>query len=628
MVMFTLPRRAFFAALGLTVTITGPSFAQAGAEWPVWGGDLGASKFSSLADVNRSNVARLARAWEWTTGETANAETGVRPGNFQATPLMIGDTLFLSTSYNRVVALDANTGREYWSYDPKAYVAGQPPNGTGFVHRGVATWTDGAQRRVFMNTRWNLIALDAATGKPIRGFGDTGVVDLTRQLRRNGKPVDKLHYTQTSPPVVWRDLVIVGNGVADRLMYENDPPGDVQAFDVKTGRRVWAFSPIPTGPRDEGADTWHDRSWMSAGHTNVWAPFSVDERRGLVYLPTSTPSNDWYGGARKGNNLFAETLVCLDARTGKKVWHFQTVRHGLWDYDLPSAPLLATVKIDGRARDIVALPTKQGFLFVFDRTDGKPIWPIVDRAVPGSDVPGEAAASSQPFPTKPKPFARQGFSFNDLVDFTPAIRARALDAIQGYRLGPLYTPPSLAGTLVLPGVIGGAGWGGGAFDPSTNTIFIKATNQAALFKIVQPRQTDVLRAEYTADLSAQSPRVTIPAADSTQRPLSLPINKPPYGTLVAIDLSTGDERWNITLGDTPAIRDHPALRGLNLPPLGVAGSPGPIVTAGGLVFLTGGGSTLYAIDSQTGATHWSADLEQAGFAVPATYRPKRENSSW
>jgi quinoprotein glucose dehydrogenase len=259
---------------------------------------------------------------------------------------------------------------------------------------------------------------------------------------------------------------------------------------------------------------------------------------------------------------------------------------------------------------------------VFDRTDGKPIWPIVDRAVPGSDVPGEAAASSQPFPTKPKPFAKQGFSFNDLVDFTPAIRARALDAIQGYRLGPLYTPPSLAGTVVLPGVIGGAGWGGGAFDPSTNTIFIKVTNQAALFKIVQPQRTDILNAEYTADLSAQSPRVTMPAPDSTQRALSLPINKPPYGTLVAIDLSTGDERWNVTLGDTPAIRNHPALRGLNLPPLGVAGSPGPIVTAGGLVFLTGGGSTLYAIDSQTGATHWSAELEQAGFAVPVTYKTK------
>jgi quinoprotein glucose dehydrogenase len=608
-------------AATIAITVTQAARAQAGAEWPAWGGDLGATKFSSLTDIDRTNVARLARAWEWATRETPNAAARTRPGNFQATPLMIGDTLYLSTSYNRVVALDANTGAELWSYDPKAYLGGQPPNGTGFVHRGVATWTDGTQRRVFMNSRWNLIALDAATGKLIPGFGDTGVVDLTRELKRNGRSVNKFHYTQTSPPVVWRNLVIVGNGVADRLIYPNDPPGDVQAFDVKTGKRVWAFSPIPNGPRDEGAETWLNRSWVTAGHTNVWAPFSVDERRGLVYLPVGTPSNDWYGGARKGFDLFAESIVCLDARNGRKVWHFQTVRHGLWDYDLPAAPVLATVAIDGRSRDIVAVPTKTGFLFVFDRTNGNPIWPIVDRAVPASDVPGEAAAPSQPVPTKPKPFAKQGFSFSDLVDFTPAIRSRALEAIQSYRVGPLFTPPSIDGTIVMPGSIGGAGWGGGAVDPRTSTIFIKVTNQPSLFKIVKPVRSDSLDAEYTADLSSQSLRVTMPSADST-RPLSLPINKPPYGTLVAINLATGDERWNVPLGDTPAIRNHPALSDLNLPPLGVAGSPGPIVTAGGLIFVTGGGATLYAIDSENGATRWSADLGQSAYSVPMTYRTK------
>ena len=591
-------------------------------DWPAWGGDLAATKFSSLADIDRANVARLTRAWEWATGETPNESARTRPGNFQATPLMIGDTLFLSTSYNRVVALDANTGRELWSYDPKAYLAGQPPNGTGFVHRGVATWSDGKERRIFMNSRWNLIALDAATGKPIQSFGDTGVVDLTRELKRNGHGVNKLHYTQTSPPVVWRNLVIVGNGVADRLIYPNDPPGDVQAFDVKSGKRAWAFSPIPNHPRDEGADTWANRSWVTAGHTNVWAPFSVDDRRGLVYLPVGTPSNDWYGGARKGFNLFAESIVCLDARNGKKVWHYQTVRHGLWDYDLPAAPVLATVRIEGRSRDIVAVPTKTGFLFVFDRTNGNPIWPIVDRAVPASDVPGEVATQSQPIPTKPKPFAKQGFTFDDLVDFTPAIRSRALDAIQSYRVGPLYTPPSLEGTIVMPGAIGGAGWGGGAFDPRTSTIFIKVTNQPALYQIVKPTRSEFLDADYTADLSAQSLRITMPSSDTSQRPLSLPINKPPYGTLVAIDLSTGDERWTIPLGDTPAIRNHPALSELNLPPLGVAGAPGPIVTAGGLVFVTGGGATLYAIDSEKGTTLWSADLGQNAYSVPMTYKTK------
>jgi quinoprotein glucose dehydrogenase len=591
-------------------------------EWPAWGGDLAATKYSSLTDINRDNVARLTKAWEWATGETPKTEPRSRPGNFQATPLMIGDTLFLSTSYNRVVALDANTGRELWAYDPKVYLTGQPPNGTGFVHRGVATWTDGRQRRIFMNSRWNLIALDAATGKPIHGFGDTGVVDLTKELGRNGKPVNKLHYTQTSPPVVWRNLVIVGNGVADRLVYPNDPPGDVQAFDVKSGRRVWSFSPVPRNARDEAAETWMNESWKTTGHANVWAPFSIDERRGLVYLPVSTPSNDWYGGARKGNNLYAESIVCLDARNGKRLWHFQTVHHGLWDYDLPTAPVLGTVNVDGHRRDIVAMPAKTGFLFVFDRVNGEPIWPIQERSVPSSDVPGEQAAQSQPVPSKPAPFAKQGFGFNDIIDFTPDIKERALETIKDLRLGPLFTPPSMSGTIVMPGAIGGAGWGGGAFDPASGMIYIKATNQPSLYKIIQPTRTDTLDADYAADLSAQSLRVVFPSPDSTQRMPSLPINKPPYGTLVAIDLNTGETKWNVTLGDTPAIHNHPLLKGLNLPPVGVAGSPGPIATASGLIFVTGGGSTLYAIDARNGSMLWSADLGQNAYAVPMTYRTK------
>jgi quinoprotein glucose dehydrogenase len=609
-----------FIAVSLVV-VTSAANAQS-VEWPVFGGDLAATKYSVLADIHRGNVSQLVKVWEWGTGETPNPTTRTRPGNFQATPLMIGDTLYLSTSYNRVVALDASTGRELWAFDPKAYAAGQPPNGTGFVHRGVATWTDGRHRRVFMNSRWNLIALDASTGTPIRDFGDTGYVDLTRELARNGKPVNKLHYTQTSPPVVWRNLVIVGNGVADKLIYPNDPPGDVQAFDVKSGKRVWSFSPVPRSAKDPGAETWQNESWRTTGHTNVWAPFSVDERRGLVYLPVSSPSNDWYGGARKGDDLYAESLVCLDARNGKRVWHYQIVHHGLWDYDLPTAPVLGTVKVDGRQRDIVAMPTKMGFLFVFDRETGTPVWPITERAVPASDVPGEQTAASQPVPSKPKPFAKQGFGFNDLVDFTPAIKAAALEAIKDYRLGPLYTPPSREGTIVMPGAIGGAGWGGGAFDPQTGTIYIKSSNSPALYKIVQPSRSDTLDADYSADLAAQALRVTIPARDSGQRPLSLPINKPPYGTLTAIDLNTGDTKWEVTLGDLPGIRNNPLLKNLNLPPLGVSGSPGPIVTAGGLIFVTGGGATLYAVDTRDGSVAWSADLGQNAYAVPMTYRTR------
>jgi quinoprotein glucose dehydrogenase len=596
-------------------------------EWSAYGSDLAATKYSALADIDRNNVQRLTLAWRWRVGEQPIARTdstkAARPGTFQATPLMIGDTLFFSTPYNRVVAMDARTGRPFWIYDPRAYAFGQPSNGTGFVHRGVAMWTDGTERRVFMNSRWRLIALDASTGKPIRTFGDTGVVDLTASL---GRMVNRLHYTNTSPPVVWGDLVIVGNGVGDRLVYRDDPPGDVQAFDVHTGKRVWDFNPIPR-PGELGNETWENDSWRHTGHTNVWAPFSVDSARGLVFLPVSTPSNDWYGGARKGDNLFAESIVCLDARTGRRVWHFQTVHHGLWDYDIPAPPVLGSVRVNGRRREIVAVPTKMGFLFVFDRLTGTPIWPIVERPVPASDVPGERASRTQPIPTRPAPFAKQGFTSEDVIDFTPELKRRALESIAAYRRGPLFTPPSVEGTIVMPGAIGGSGWGGGAFDPETGIIYIKATNSPALYKIFKTvAPSDTVDAQYMVDLphstlsiAMEAPRDTV--AEHQAPVLELPINKPPYGTLTAIDLNTGDRVWQVAIGDSPQIRNSPLLRGVALPSmLGVAGAPGAIVTKGGLVFASGGGSTLYAIDKATGAIRWQFDLGKRAYSVPMTYR--------
>jgi quinoprotein glucose dehydrogenase len=359
------------------------------------------------------------------------------------------------------------------------------------------------------------------------------------------------------------------------------------------------------------------------GHTNVWAPFTVDTARGLVFLPVSTPRNDWYGGARLGDNLYAESVVCLDARSGRRVWHFQAVHHGVWDYDLPAPPALVTLREGRGSRDLVVVPTKMGYLYVFDRMTGAPRWPIVEDSVPASDVPGERLSRTQPRPTLPLPFARQGLSEDDIIDFTPALRRQALEVLRRYRAGPLWTPPSLQGTIAMPGNIGGSGWGGAAYDPESGTVYVKATNSPTLYKLVRPERSDSLDAEFALDFAAAvSVRATLQWDSSGLHtpPADLPINKPPYGTLTAIDLHTGRQRWQVTLGDTPWLRDHPALRGVALPPLlGVAGAPGPIVTAGGLVFVTGGGDRLYAIDKDTGATLWSAPLSQRGYAVPMTY---------
>ncbi len=599
----------------------------ASVDWPAYGNDAGGLKYSPLADVNRSNVTKLAVAFTWDAHEqpvrASDGQKAARPGQFEATPLAIHDTLFFPTPYNRVIALDATDGHELWTYDPEVWKTyGQPSNGTGFVHRGVATWTDGNSRRVFINSRWRLIALDAATGKPIASFGTNGEVDVTADLSR---PVRKDHYTNTSPPVVWGNFVILGNGVGDRLVYKGDPPGDVQAFDARTGKRVWRFKTVPE-PGEYGNDTWQAGAWKYEGHTNVWAPFTIDSARGLVYLPVGTPSNDWYGGERKGAGLFGETLLCLDARTGKRIWHYQTTHHGLWDYDLPAPPNLVTVNHDGKKVDIVVAPTKQGFLFVFDRVTGKPLWPIEERPVPQSNVPGEATSPTQPFPTKPAPFSKQGFSLDDVIDFTPEVKAAALAEISRYRTGPLFAPPSLQGTVVMPGAIGGSGWGGAAVDPATGWLFVKATNSPALFALRKnDSPSDTVDAPYMVDLAHSSLGVVMRSgAEGTARRAGLlPINKPPYGTLTAVDLNTGDTKWSVTLGDSPEVRANPALAGVALPEkLGVAGSPGALVTKGGLVFVSGGGRVLYAIDSKTGRTLWEYDLGQQAYANPMTYRTR------
>ena len=593
-------------------------------DWPAPSGDAGAMRFSRAAAITRENVSSLQIAWRWQTNEKNGPPVAggqaARPGQFQGSPIVIGDTMYTSTPYAAVAALDARTGREYWRFDPEIWRVGQPSNGTGLVHRGVATWASKTERRIFINARWKLVALDAATGKPVPSFGTNGEIDLTATLRRR---VNQLHYTNTSPPVVYGNVVIVGNGVGDRLRYPYDPPGDVQAFDVHTGKRVWSFHTIPEAG-EFGVDTWENDSWKVMGHTNVWAPMSLDEKRGLVFLPVSTPTNDWYGGDRKGDNLFAESVVALDAKTGKRVWHYQVVHHGLWDYDLPAPPVLATITWKGKPRDVVAVPSKTAWIYVLDRDSGKPVWPIPERPVPSSDVPGERTSPTQPMPTNPAPFARQTVSEGDLIDFTPELRQRALDIFRQYRHGPIFTPPSEQGTIVMPGNIGGAGWGSTSYDPTTHTLYVKATENPALYRIRKGVPNDTIGFEYTVDLTRATLGVTADPdsgkADHTP-PEVLPLIKPPYGTLTAIDLDSGKRKWQVPLGDTPGIRNHPLLKGVTLPPLGVAGAVGGTVTASGLIFATGGGDVLYALDTRDGRVLWQHALPAGrGYSNPITYR--------
>lgn len=600
---------ALFA--GSALLLSGPTPKQM-QEWPWYGGDAGGNRYSTLEDIRRDNVNSLKIAWEWKPGEKPMPEKNIRPGNFEGTPLMIDGVLYLSTSYNRVVALDAATGRQLWVYDPKAYEEeGQALNGVGYVHRGVASWYDNGKLRLFLVSHYKLICLDALSGTPIPKFGDNGVVDLSQGFAWE---VNKKHYTNTSPPVVYKNLVILSNSVDDRVIYKHDPPGDIRAYDTRSGKRAWIFHTVPQ-KGEFGNDTWKNDSWLYTGHVNTWAPITLDEQRGLVYLPLGTPSNDFYGGMRPGQNLYGEALVCLDANTGQRRWFFQTVHHGLWDYDLPAPPNLVTLTVAGRKVDAAVQLTKMGYIFMFDRVTGAPIFPIEERPVPASDVPGEEASPTQPIPSRPPPLTPQGVSLEDAFDLTPELKAEAVAEMKKYRLGPLYTPPSLQGTLMLPGILGGPNWGGGAFDPETGILYVKTSKQAWIARVTKPAEAnnphsaDIL-SDYTQDFGTRS-----------QFHNGLPLVKPPYGLLNAVDLNRAAIVWQVPFGDTPSLRSHPALKGVTLPEkLGVSGVQGPLVTKGGLVFIGGGDMALHAVDKSTGADLWSYPLPQRTTSTPSTYR--------
>ena len=578
-------------------------------EWRHVGSEPTHTKYSAAEELTAANVGELEIVRQWEPNEMPIEEYGTRPGPFQATPIMVGNVLYLSTMYTRAVALDAASGAELWSFDPRAYEGG--PKGaapSGFKHRGIAWWSDGDDARIFLNSRDRLYAIDPATGELEAGFGENGSVVLTDG---HGRPVTRREFDQTSPPVLFDDLVIVGSRIPDRLQRKFDPPGTVQAFDARTGERHWVFFTIPQSSDDFGADTWANESWRYTGHANVWGLMSLDAERGLLYVPTSTPSSDYWSGRRVGANLFAESLVCLDARTGERRWHFQTVHHGVWDYALAAAPNLVTVTVDGRAIDAVAQVSKHGFTYVFERVTGEPVWPIEERAVDTTtDVPGEVLYPTQPFPTKPPPFSQQGVSLEDANDLTPAIHALAVEEMQRFRLGPLFTPPRLRGTLQRPGASGGANWGGAAFDPETGLLYVRTSEDADTNQVCMNAGDDPeVDVKYSNNCPYGATLIMFREADgpgAAQTPESrlgpIPLIKPPYAHLVAIDLNAGEIAWKAPFGEgAPALREHPLLRGVKLPErLGTRGNSGPMVTRGGLVFLGGGAPYLYAFDKATG----------------------------
>ena len=590
-----------------------------GADWPHYARDLAASKYSPLDQISAENVGDLEVAWVW---ESADYRLGgehegasVNP-NYQATPIKIGDRLYTSTNMGQAVALDPSTGEEVWRYDP--YASGLRDVPAGRSNRGVAYWSDGTEERILLGSGEYLVSLDAATGQPDADFGGTGAVNLA-----DDPDPRVLTYSWTSAPLVVRDVVVVGTtAMVPNRNWTTAPPGYVRAYDIRTGELRWRFNPIPE-PGDPAIETWADSSWVYSGNGNVWTLMSADADLGHVYLPLKTTTNDWYGGARPGDNLYGESVVAVDADTGERIWHYQMVRHGLWDYDPPAAPNVLDVVVDGVPRKVVAQVTKQAFVFAFDRETGEPIWPIEDRPVPPSPVPGEVAAETQPYPTHPAPFDHQGITVDDLIDFTPELRTEAEDILDDFVYGPMFTPPTVRGvdgkrgTILMPGWVGGANWGGAAVDPETGLMYIPSVTSPNVTALVPPPLPDSSDHRYIRGLPREVPM-----------PGGLPLLKPPYGRITAIDMNSGEHVWMQANGPGP--RDHPAIADLDLPWLGQRGRPAPLLTRTLLFIGEGtedalsilpiaGGKAFRAWDKETGDVVWEMDLPAGTSGAPMTY---------
>ncbi len=588
----------------LMVALTLPAQAQ---DWPVYGA-AGGTRYSPIKQIDRSNVNKLQIAWTYRTGDVSDGTEFPVKSAFEATPLMIDGVLYVVTAFDRLIALEAETGKELWAFDPR--LDKSKPQML-FSSRGAAFWNDGAEKRLFYGTLdGQLWAIDAATGKPADSFGKGGFVNLRDgMVDPNDKTSARRGYGMTSPPAIYKDVVICGSIVPDSE--PQGPNGDVRAFDARTGKLLWRFHTVAR--RGEfGGDTWEGDSAQGRGGANMWSIPTIDMERGIAFLPLTSPSHDYYGGDRKGAGLFGDALVAVEALTGKRLWYFQTIHHNLWDYDIPAQPTLVTVRHNGKSIDAVAQVTKTGFTFLFERTTGKPLFDIVERPVPASDVPGEAAYPTQPFPVKPPPYARQSFRLEDLTDVTPESRAYCAKLIEGAVFGTLFTPIGLKPTVLFPGTNGGANWGGASFDPETHTLYVNSMDVGMIFRMAKMPET--------AKLPYRTRGVGASRFWDTNR---YPCQKPPWGRLTAINLDTGEFRWQSILGVVDALTEK------HVPPTGTSNIGGSMVTAGGLVFIGATNDSRFrAFDKDTGKELWTFRLPASAHATPMTFVSKKNKKQY
>ena len=599
-------------------------------EWPYYGNDTGGQRYSPLTQINRDNASQLKVAWVYHTGDVSDGGKDRSKSGFENTPIVVDGVMYISTPFCRVIALDPETGRELWSYDPQ--IRKDTIYSEGFINRGVSTWLDPARksgdacrRRIFIGTiDARLIALDAASGKLCADFGAGGQIDL----RTGVKNIERIgyygEYEETSPPAVIDDLVIVGSGIGDnRAVWE--PLGVVRAFDARNGKLRWTWNPIPQSAKDPAWKQWKPEDAQATGAANVWAPISVDPDNELVFLPVGSASPDYYGGARRGPGLYADSLVALHAKTGELAWYFQTTHHDLWDYDNPAQPVLCTIQKNGRSIAAVVQPTKRGELFIFNRLTGEPLFPIDEKAVPQSDVPGEETSPTQPFPEAPPPLVPQSVSADDAHGIVYFDRKHCQEEMAKLRNQGIFTPPSLDGNLQVPGNTGGMNWSGAAYDQRRQWIVTNVNNLLAEVHLV-PRAELQMQINNSRGFGIEfAPELGTPYGMSrifmrSKFPGS-PCNPPPWGSLVAVDMVSGQIKWSVPLGDSSYIAR--ATTHVPLPDLhrGFPSLGGAIVTAGDLVFIAGslGDPHFRAFDVETGKLLWSGDLPAAGNATPMTY---------